>query len=85
MGIKKGLSIRYDGLCMAKLRIFKKTSFLVNIDFGFSDPGSSVLEIARREKGRLLSVGSSGDLPQKWIEKVIRFPNGKVAFEIGKP
>jgi len=49
----------------------------------FSDPGSSVLEIARREKGRLLFVGSPGDLPQEWVEKVVYFPNNQKAFEIG--
>ncbi|MBP8591494.1 glycosyltransferase family 39 protein [Candidatus Shapirobacteria bacterium] len=50
----------------------------------FSDPGNSVLEIAKKEKGRLLFVGSAGDLPQEGIKKTIKFPNGKIAFEIGE-
>jgi len=49
----------------------------------FSDPGDSVLDVAEREKGKLLFVGSPGDIQQEWMIEKVYFPNGKVAFEIG--
>jgi len=50
----------------------------------FSDPGDSVLDIAEREKGNLLFVGSPGDIPKEWMIEKVYLPNGKVAFEVGR-
>ena len=49
----------------------------------FTDPGNSILEITKKEKGKLLFVGIPGDIPQDWVVKRINYLNGEVAFEIG--
>jgi len=49
----------------------------------FTDLGDSVLDIAEREKGNLLFVGSPGDIPKEWMIEKVYFPNNKTAFEIG--
>jgi len=48
----------------------------------FTDPGNSILEITKKEKGKLLFVGIPGDIPQDWVVKRINYLNGEVAFEI---
>jgi len=51
----------------------------------FSDKGSSVQEIRQQYQGKLLFVGLDEDIPNQWRKKIIRIPNGKIAYEIGVP
>ncbi len=51
----------------------------------FSDAGSSVHDLRAEHDGELLFVGLDEDIPNDWRLTTVRFPNGKIAYEIGRP